>query len=137
MRWRGPCKPKAARASIQLHHAHTSARAARRFVAATLHRWGVDALIEVAVLLAGELVTNAIVHAPAAPVGLVVCYLNPTVRVEVHDHSPQPPTQDGPAGWDDEDGRGLGLVTALATRWGVEVDPQRNGKAIWFEIHTG
>ena len=88
-------------------------------------------------LLAGELVTNAIVHTPAAPVGLVVCYLDPVVRVEVHDSSPQPPTRDRPAGWDDERGRGLGLVTALATRWGVHIDQHRNGKAVSFEIHTG
>jgi hypothetical protein len=100
----GACTPTAARASIQLHHARTSASAARRFVAATLHRWRVDALIEVVVLLADELVTNAILHTPAAPDGLVVCYLDPVVRVEVHDSSPQPPTRDRLARWGDERG---------------------------------
>ena len=133
----GACRPGAAQARLRLPSARTSAGAARRFVAATLHRWGVGGLIEVVVLLAGELVTNAIVHTPAAPVGLVVCWIDSVVRVEVHDSSPQPPTRDRLASWDDERGRGLGLVTALATRWGVDVDQHRDGKAVWFEVHTG
>src|SRR4029453_3570697 len=50
------------------------ARAARRFVEATLHGWRLDILIEVVVLLAGELVTNALTHPPAtaAGIGLIV-----------------------------------------------------------------
>jgi hypothetical protein len=37
--------------------------------------------------------------------------------------------------WDDEAGRGLGLVAMLATRWGVHVDEHGPGKAVWFEVH--
>ena len=36
----------------------------QRFVEATLHGWRLDILIEVVVLLAGELVTNAITYTP-------------------------------------------------------------------------
>ena len=40
-----------------------SASAARRFVRETLTGWGADAVIDDAVLLTNELVTNAVVHA--------------------------------------------------------------------------
>ncbi len=39
-----------------------SARAAREFTVATLRRWHLDALIDDAVVIASELVTNAIRH---------------------------------------------------------------------------
>jgi len=122
----------------QLPHASTSARAARRFVAAALHGWRRDTLIEVVVLLAGELVTNAITHTPVtrAGIGLLVLVGEDGVRVEVHDRSPELPQQPGPGGWDDETGRGLGLVATQATRWGVQADEHGHGKAVWFEVHT-
>jgi anti-sigma regulatory factor (Ser/Thr protein kinase) len=138
----GASSPKA-QTSVQLPHAPTSARTARRFVAATLHGWGLDALIEVVALLAGELVTNAIAHTPATTVGvgLVVRSGADAVRVEVHDTSPQLPELGRLAGRDTESGRGLGLVAALATRWGVDAnvdgDGQVDGKTVWFEVHTG
>jgi anti-sigma regulatory factor (Ser/Thr protein kinase) len=122
----------AARSSTQLPHAALSAGLARRFVAATLHRWGLDAQVEVVALLAGELVTNAILHTHSAAVRLVVQADDQAVQVGVHDTSPQLPKQDGPTAWDDQSGRGLALVDALATRWGVESAAQ--GKAVWFEV---
>ena len=122
----------------QLPHAPTSARAARRFVEATLHGRRLDILIEVVVLLAGELVTNAMTHTPAtaAGIGLIVLLGEDAVRVEVHDSSPELPQQHGPGAWDDEAGRGLGLVATQATRWGVHADEHGHGKAVWFEVHT-
>jgi anti-sigma regulatory factor (Ser/Thr protein kinase) len=100
----------------------TSASAARRFVEATLHGWRLDTLIEVVVLLIGELVTNAITHTPVttAGIGLIVLLGDDAVRVEVHDGSPELPDQPGPGGWDDETGRGLGLVATHAwPAWAV------------------
>jgi hypothetical protein len=85
-------------------------------------------------LLAGELVTNAIVHTATASVGLVVCWWTrpcasrSTTRAR-SSHA------DRLAGWDAERGRGLGLMAALATRWGVAADRHRDGKAVWFEVH--
>jgi hypothetical protein len=38
------------------------------------------------------------------------------------------------AAGDDEGGRGLALVDALATRWGVDADGA--GKSVWFEVAT-
>jgi hypothetical protein len=122
----------------RLPHAPTSARAARRFVEATLNGWRLDTLIEVVVLLAGALVTNAITHTPATTAGIALIVLvgDDAVRVEVHDSSPELPEQPGPGGWDDETGRGLGLVATQATRWGVYADEHGHGKAVWFEVHT-
>jgi anti-sigma regulatory factor (Ser/Thr protein kinase) len=133
----------AARTNVQLPHAPTSARAARRFVAAALYGCGLDALIEVVVLLAGELVTNAIAHTPATTVGigLLVSLNDDAIGIEVHDTSLQLPKLAGLASGDTESGRGLGLVAALATRWGVDAnvdgDGQGDGKTVWFEVHTG
>lgn len=122
----------------QLPHAPTSARAARRFIEATLHGWRLDTLIEVVVLLAGELVTNAITHTPAttAGIGLIVVRGEDAVRVEVYDRSRELPEQRGRGAWDGEAGRGLGLVATQATRWGVRTDEHGHGKTVWFEVHT-
>jgi anti-sigma regulatory factor (Ser/Thr protein kinase) len=121
----------------QLPYAPSSARAARRFIVAALHGWRLDALSQVIVLLVGELVTNAIAHTPAttAGIGLVVVLGEDAVRVEVHDGSHELPEQRGVGGWDDEAGRGLGLVAMLASRWGIHVDEHGRGKTVWFEVH--
>jgi anti-sigma regulatory factor (Ser/Thr protein kinase) len=123
--------------STQLPHAPTSARAARRFIVAALHGWRLDALVEVAELVAGELVANAVTHTPAttAGIGLLVVLGEDAVRVEVHDGSPDLPEPRGPGDWDKEAGRGLGLVGTQATRWGVHADEHGHGKTVWFEVH--
>jgi anti-sigma regulatory factor (Ser/Thr protein kinase) len=133
----GARRPSAAQ-STRLPHTPTSAALARQFVAATLYRWGLDTLVEVVALLAGELVTNAIMHTSSTTVGLVVCLDDQVLRVEVHDASPQRPRLDGRAARDDPGGRGLELVAALANRWGVDIDPGRHadGKAVWFEVQA-
>jgi serine/threonine-protein kinase RsbW len=118
--------------SMQLPSTPASALSARGFITATLRGWGLDALIEVVALLAGELVTNAVVHTHSA-VSLVVGRADHAVRVEVHDASPGRPEL-GMAAGDDEGGRGLALVDALATRWGVDADA--TGKSVWFEVAT-
>jgi anti-sigma regulatory factor (Ser/Thr protein kinase) len=117
---------------MQLPSTPASALSARGFITATLRGWGLDALIEVVALLAGELVTNAVVHTRSA-VSLVVGRADHAVRVEVHDASPGRPEL-GMAAGDDEGGRGLALVDALATRWGVDADGA--GKSVWFEVAT-
>jgi hypothetical protein len=107
-----------------------------------LHGWRLDALIEVVVLLAGELVTNAIAHTRATTlgIGLVVGFGDDVVRVEVHDTSPQLPELGGLATGDAESGRGLELVAGLAASWGVDVnvdgDGHDDGKTVWFEVHA-
>ena len=86
---------------------------------------------DTAVLLATELVTNAVEHGRGA------AYLDAEVddraiRLEVTDGStvhPQPNTSVGDL---DERGRGLMLIEALASRWGIL--PRSDGKTVWCEL---
>jgi anti-sigma regulatory factor (Ser/Thr protein kinase) len=121
------------RAQIRLDATTTSPREARRFVADTLSRWGDHGLVEAAALLVSELVTNAVVHARSNVDVIVDRSTNRAVllRVEVHDGSAQRPV---PGMFDLEalSGRGLALIEAMATRWGVEA--HSTGKHVWFEL---
>lgn len=131
-------EPSADEARTRLSSHPTSAGAARRFVRDVLHRWRLadrDRSREESVLLCtAELVTNAIVHV-ASDIEVVVRRLADgqavAVRVEVHDRSPRPPLR-RVAAPDADSGRGLQLVEALSSRWGVANEP--NGKAVWFEM---
>jgi DNA-binding NarL/FixJ family response regulator len=117
-------------AKAKLEAQPQSAASARRFVDETLHRWHCDELFDVVGLLTSELVTNAILHAHSE-IELNVSMTPDTIRIDVVDHSsamPSPRT----AAEEDTSGRGLGLVEALATSWGVDERP--GGKSVWFEL---
>ena len=108
----------------------SSAAAARRFAATTLRSWGRDDLIESTELLLSELVVNAVLHAASAVT--VELHLRPgSLRVEVTDASATPPAP-RPVDPVAVTGRGLLIVDALATSWGV--DPAPPGKVVWFEL---
>ncbi len=90
---------------------------------------GLDVL-DVIVLLTSEVVTNAVLHARTeARLTVVVSY--GSVRVEVIDGEPREPVP-RVAAVDDTSGRGLQLVDALSSRWGVE--SLADGKRVWFEV---
>jgi anti-sigma regulatory factor (Ser/Thr protein kinase) len=108
----------------------TSAGAARRFVRDVLNRWREFDGEEPVLLCTDELVTNAIVHV-ASEIEVVVRRAADVIRVEVHDRSVRPPLR-RMVGPDSESGRGLALVEALSSRWGVLPEPL--GKAVWFEV---
>ena len=103
---------------------------ARRFVqAALLDRVRPD-VCDTAVLLASELVTNAVLHG-RSPLSVEVSAGPGVVRVAVGDENSRlPVARPGVPGA--LDGRGLLIVGALASAWGVEVRPL--GKAVWFEL---
>ena len=122
-----------------------AAAAARRFVRDTLQSWvvtGGDAdghgLVDDAVLLTSELVTNAVVHA-GTPVQVTCRLADDNVEVVVRDSQPaslvpEPPETDrGPT--ERTSGRGLLLPSALASAWGVTYG--RTAKAVWFRIGLG
>jgi anti-sigma regulatory factor (Ser/Thr protein kinase) len=83
-------------------------------------------------LLVTELITNAVRHAGARSVDMLVVVSGPAVRVEVIDPGPgfAPPkcaTVGGPEG-----GWGLFLVDRMSDRWGVGEDEP--GTRVWFEL---
>ena len=127
----------------------TAAAAARRFVRDTLGSWnltgngdgwdGRDALVDDAVLLTSELVTNAVLHA-GTPVQ-VTCRLlgdgpDRSLEIAVLDRCPAQLRPDRPhtAGEAAErtNGRGLQLPSELASAWGVTY--AREAKAVWFRM---
>lgn len=126
---------------IEWHFARhpRSVRRARTLLAEQAREWKVpDAAAETAVLLLSELVTNALRHAGCAPGREIWTRFavrdDDSLRIEVSDACvvlPHPRH----ASPDDETGRGLALVDALAARWGAEPRECGVGKTVWFEIN--
>ncbi|QWZ09718.1 PAS domain S-box protein [Nocardioides panacis] len=106
-------------------------RMVRSFTRETLHLAGRDDVIDDVTSVVSELVTNAVVHA-GTPVDVGVAAAAGVVRGEIVDGSPRAPRT---RGYDDTagTGRGLRLVAALTSDWGVELRPE--GKTVWFELH--
>ncbi|GAA4637511.1 ATP-binding protein [Actinoallomurus vinaceus] len=105
---------------------------ARRFVRTVLWTWGLSRLADDLEQIAGELVTNAL---PGGEYRLTL-YLNlktAILRVEVADHREGTPEQ-RESGPEDENGRGLVIVEALADRWGYLERP--DGNTVWAELHV-
>ncbi|MBD0707769.1 MULTISPECIES: SpoIIE family protein phosphatase [unclassified Streptomyces] len=124
-----------ARATASFKPVGRSVAAARAFVRDTLQGWGHPELVDDAVVLTSELVTNAVVHAGTA--ADVLCLRSDDgIRVEVADRYPEReiPVQGGRSlgSPDRENGRGLLLCAALAHRWGVDYSPTR--KHVWFHL---
>ena len=106
-------------------------RAARRFVQERCGDLGLtEERCDDALLLTSELVTNAVLHG-RSEVCVEVTPAAESVRIAVLDENsrhPAPVREDHDA----LDGRGLALVAAVATRWGVDDRPL--GKSVWFEL---
>ncbi|ADP81992.1 SpoIIE family protein phosphatase [Pseudofrankia inefficax] len=107
----------------------------RRLVAATLSgaEPSLRALQMDVALVAGELLTNALLHG-AAPVTLRLLSTRLGLRLEVADASPVAPLR-GRAGAESLTGRGILILDEVATRWGTTADG--GGKVIWAEFAAG
>jgi anti-sigma regulatory factor (Ser/Thr protein kinase) len=103
---------------------------ARHFVRQLLGTFPRD-LVATAELLTSEVVTNALVHAANEAV-LTVELDCDHLRVEVLDADEKTDLVPRSVGSASEHGRGLAIVDALASSWGVE--SRDAGKAVWFEI---
>lgn len=91
---------------------------------------------ETATLLLSELMTNAVRHCRVSGRDITArCRLTEsgTLRVEVSDAGNSLPTLRA-AEPDDESGRGLALVAALASAWDADPRPYGIGKTVWFEL---
>ena len=116
--------------SLDLPPQPRAAGVARQFVERHIRECVPRETADTAVLLTSELVTNVLVHA-RTPMRLHLDLTGDTVRIGVADETSRVPTQreSHPARLT---GRGMTLVTALATEWGVEPNPP--GKTVWFEL---
>lgn len=117
-------------ASIELPADPTSVARARQFLAGTFASWGLVEFTGDALVVVSELVTNAITH------GRSSCKL----RLAVNDTAVRIAVTDGGEGTPDPrplsdtrpDGRGLHIVGALSSAWGIDMVPE--GKRVWAEI---
>ena len=113
-----------------LPHDRAAVSKSRQLVHEALREWKSADLADVVALVVSELTTNAIAYAEP-PVSLQLQMEGRCVGGEVSDHGGMfepPPAPDPEA----TSGRGLHIVDALVTKWGV--DPTGNGKVVWFRI---
>lgn len=109
----------------------------RRTLRLILTMHGLITLVDLAELLAAELVSNAVRHTKG-PAALRVRWSAGVLRIGAWDASPEPP--EPPRSWDElkgaEDGRGLALVRACADLWGWQPQARNGsrGKYVWCEL---
>ena len=124
---------------LAVNHDPANAAAVRHSIAADLaDRAVTPERIDDVVLVASELVSNAVVHAtgPAEQPDLDVTWdVQPDcVVIKVVDPSPELPHR-RPSGSTDTRGRGLSIVAALALDWGVR--RTASGKQVWARVPIG
>ncbi|MEU6226277.1 ATP-binding protein [Streptomyces sp. NPDC047042] len=101
----------------------------------TLH--GLIGLVDVAELLATELVSNAVRHTKG-PAALRVRWSAGVLRIGAWDADPQPPQPPEELGQltDSQDGRGMGMIHACSDLWGWQPLSRfgNRGKFVWCEL---
>lgn len=150
-----PCRggtavvPKALVASCSDHIEFTAVpsavRQARHWAAAQLAQSDpppTPVVIETAVLLVSELVTNAIRAAGLDPdrerhpgrdqISLLIMRLPMAIRIEVHDSAGESMPRSADCSAESETGRGLTVIATLSRRWGWQ--PASAGKTVWCEL---
>ena len=123
-----------ARAELLLPMQSTSAAAARDFARRSGCTDHALDLLDDALLLISELVTNSILHG-GPPIVLAIVCDGDGLHVRVRDGSRAEPVL-ADRGDHAESGRGITLVDLLSSTWGVEPveDDYGTGKETWFEL---
>jgi anti-sigma regulatory factor (Ser/Thr protein kinase) len=130
-------RPPYLREELVLAPTATAAAAARNFVRQVCRYWELalpDAtVVQRAVLLANELVTNAVVHA-RTELRVRLELRGDRLHVAVRDGSPRLLRLVAVPDPEALGGRGLWLVEQLAVGWGVKRHPD-GGKVVWCTIN--
>ncbi|MGW6206085.1 SpoIIE family protein phosphatase [Streptomyces sp. NPDC055089] len=129
-----PGSPRAPRLHQYIHQADPEGLSdARTIVRQALTDWNMAELADDAELVTGELLVNVLLHTEGGAVLTLEVLPEPVrrVRLSVQDRSSAWPRRRTP-GETATSGRGLLLLDAVATRWGIE--PRGEGKAVWCEI---
>ncbi|GAA4808345.1 ATP-binding protein [Streptomyces ziwulingensis] len=120
---------------IPKHKRHV--HAARQHVRKALADWGItDDHADLVTLLANELVTNAVTHCRVsyAEVRVTLTLDGTALLLEVSDPDRDRLPRVHHSGPDEEHGRGLALVEALADSWGCRQEPY--AKCVWARWET-
>ncbi|UED83361.1 ATP-binding protein [Streptomyces profundus] len=126
--------------SFALPARDTSVATARHRTRVQLYGWGLSpSTSDTAQLIVSELVTNAILHTHSSQVRCLLWSTGQLLRIEVADEGSGPIPRRAAScqrrpGDDQEHGRGLLLLDALAARWGVISPDQRAGCTVWAEL---
>ncbi len=110
---------------------------ARRLMRAQFGVWAVrdEDACDAAALILSELVTNAVVHTASRRIICELCAESEKLRITVRDEGcgsgiPRPAHR----GMDEEHGRGLLLVDAVSSAWGVHDAGPGSGRTVWAEL---
>jgi anti-sigma regulatory factor (Ser/Thr protein kinase) len=123
------------RVELTLDMVPAAANHARAFIRANQCLIHDGSVLDDALLLVTEMVTNALLHG-AAPLSLSLECGERDVEVRVRDGSAVLPRQRHPD-VNEEGGRGMVLLAGVAKAWGVEASPN-GGKEVWFRLaHPG
>jgi phosphoserine phosphatase RsbU/P len=108
-----------------------SPAAARSAVRSVATEAGLSSVLDEALLLTTELVTNAVVHA-GTDITIEITADSAGLTITVLDDLAGPLVGPGLATESDERGRGLLLVDQIASQWGTVHHPA--GKGVWFRL---
>jgi anti-sigma regulatory factor (Ser/Thr protein kinase) len=129
----GAPTPFGAEAARRFPRTPETSRLARQFVCGVLQTWSLEAdVIDDALLVASELVTNAVLHA-SSDVVVGLARTDGGVRIVVSDTCGREPVA-RELSPDRPNGRGLAIVNALARGWGH--DFVQSGKLVWVDLGT-
>jgi CheY-like chemotaxis protein len=123
--------PTGEEAVLDLPRDLASVREARRFVHARLVEWDLEALADDAFIVVSELAANAITHAGSS-YRVRLALSDGALRIEVRDGgigTPEPQ----PQSMTEEHGRGLLMVAAVSSSWGIEESEDRQ-KVVWADL---
>ena len=104
---------------------------ARRAVVRQLEAWGLDDAVDDMQIVASELITNAIRYG-ANPVEIRLSIHGACIRLEVIDGNTSDIPQPRQATDEESTGRGMPLIDALTSDWGVDVHD--SDKVVWAEL---
>lgn len=122
------------RAALELPADPVAPAQARAVVRDLLVRWGFRDLVDEAILVVSELVANSVEHAGSV-CAVLVDRAEGSIRIEVRDQATgteRPAVQPREPGHQADRGRGLMIVSALASDWGVEATER--SRSVWVEL---
>lgn len=94
-----------------------------------------EPMVEDAVLLVSELVTNALMHGQP-PIVVSINTERGVFEAEVRDGGTRPfRLNTGPVAETSVAGRGLQIMNAVAAAWTIDPVPDGSGVRVWFKLH--